>query len=333
VTSSLPLVADPRFRTAFVLIVALTGVGVFGYHHIEGYSWIDALYMTVITLSTVGYREVMPLSPVGKIFTVFLIVFGIGLVLTIVGMWASMVLEGEFQRFFGRRRIERVLRDMNNHYIVCGYGTFGERVAHELRDRGTPLVVVEKAKDVSDDLVSVKGDATSDEVLLEAGIRSATGILSTMRSEAENLYITLAAKELNPDIIVVARCEREANASRLLRAGAARTISSYAVAGHRMAQAVMHPRILEFFDLVTSTSDHRMEVAEVTIGAGSFCAGASLAEANIAGRFGVTVLGIVGADGALELHPASNRRLVLGDTLLALGDEPAIEELASAAAS
>jgi len=324
-------VDDPRLLTALMMLLALTGVGTLGYRYIEGLDWIDALYMTVITLSTVGFREVVPLSHAGKLFTIVLIVFGIGMVLTIVGMWASMVIQGEFLRLFGRRRIERVLGSISNHYIVCGYGRFGRRVTQELAARGVRCVVIDRDAIVPETIPSVVGDATQDDVLAQAGIERARGILSTMTSEADNLCIALAAKELNPKIAIVARCENEANASRLSRAGASRIISPYTVAGHRMAQAILHPRMVEFFDLVTSPTERRMSVAEVTVAARSFCDGATLTEANIAARFGVTVLGVVGESGRLDLHPPADRRLAAGEVLLALGEEEALGKLSTAA--
>ncbi|MEE8311133.1 MAG: potassium channel protein [Candidatus Binatia bacterium] len=324
-----PIIDDPRFLNAAVLILVLTVVGTCGYRILEGYSWLDSLYMTVITLSTVGYREMAPLSTAGKVFTLALIVVGIGIVLTIVSMWAALVLDGEFQKFITRRRIAKMIDKMKDHYIVCGYGRFGRRVVDELRERGTPIVIIEAEAATPDDIPSIQGDATHDEVLVEAGIERARGVLCTMSSEASNLAISLAAKDLNPEIYVVARAEDEANTKRLVRAGASRTVAPYAVAGHRMALAAMHPRMVEVGGLATLAGEPGMSLAEVSVMEGSFCDGVTLAESDIPGRFGVTVLGLLDASGELRLHPPAGLRLEAGQVLLAVGHPTALEKLAS----
>jgi voltage-gated potassium channel len=327
----LDAVAHTRFLGALGVMLAITCVGVIGYRLIEGFSWVDSLYMTVITLSTVGYREVHPLDPAGKLFTVALIVFGIGIVLTIIGAWAHGLLEGELRGYIGRRRMTRMLKRLSDHYIICGYGRFGSRVAEELRGRGIKYVVVDKQKNVTDEMPGIVGDATEDAVLVEAGVERARGLLATLPSDADNLYLTLAAKDLNPSLSIVARCENEANAARLRRAGASRVVLPYAIAGHRMAQAALHPRVLEFVDMVTGARDRKMSLAEVKIGAGSFCDGQSLEEADINARFNVIVVGIFRHDGTVDVRPEPDRMLAAGETLLAFGDEEALERLAKQA--
>lgn len=323
-----PIIDDPRFSSAAVLIVALTAVGTAGYRILEGYSWLDSLYMTVITLSTVGFREVAPLSDAGKVFTLVLIALGIGMVLTIVGTWASLVLDGEFQRFFNRRKIAKRIGKMKSHYIVCGYGQFGRRVVDELLERRMSIVVVDLEGDAPEGVSVITGNATHDEVLLKAGVEHARGVLCTIGSEAASLAVSLAAKELNPEVFVVVRAESESSAKRLMRAGADRTVAPYAVAGHRMALAAMHPRMVDLGGLVTLAGEPRMSLAEVGVVAGSSWDGVTLAEADIPGRFGVTVLGVMVGDD-LRLHPPAAQRLGAGHVLLALGDPPALERLAA----
>lgn len=326
--SPLSLVDDPRVFNALIAILSLTAFGTLGYRLIEGYSWLDSLYMTVITLSTVGYREMAPLTTTGKIFTLVLIVVGIGMVLTIVGMWAGMLLEGEFHRYFNRRRVARTISKMRNHYIICGYGDFGRRVAAELLDRGTPLVIVDREGATADGAASVQGDATHDEVLLEAGVEHAQAVLCTMSSEAANLAIALAAKDLNPDVSVVARAETEATAKRLIRAGATRTVAPYAVAGHRMALAALHPRMIDLGGLVRIADQPRISIVELTIAAGSSCDGVTLEQADLAGRFDVTVLGVLESDGDIRLNPVGSQPLEAGEILLVAGAPLALEKLA-----
>jgi voltage-gated potassium channel len=322
-----------RYAITATLILGITLVGVLGYRFIEGFAWIDAIYMTVITLSTVGFHEVQPLTTPGKLFTIALIATGIGLVLTIIGMWARGVIEGELQDLFGRRRRARTVRRMDNHYIICGFGHFGRRVAEEFRRRGVAFVVIEHDENLSAGVPAIVGDATHDAVLKEAGIERARGVISTMSSEAANLYITLAARELNPRALVIARCEDEANAERFLRAGAARVISPYAAAGARMAQAALHPRMLEFLDLATGGGEAALGVAEISVGEGSVWRGRTLGALDLERRYGVTVVGVASAGGSIDPRPGQEHALEAGEMLLVFGARDALERIAAEAGS
>lgn len=311
-------------------LLSVTLIGIAGFVLIEGYSLLDAVYMTVITLSTVGFREVVPLTPAGKVLTIFLIMFGFGLVVTIVGSWTRGLLEGELRELLTRRRMERMLQDISDHFIVCGYGRFGVRLVRELQQRGLALVVIDRDREAPGESLSIRAEATDEAVLKRAGIARAKGLLTTLSSDADNLYITITARELNPELVIVARCESEANERRLLRAGATRTVSSYEIGGHRMAQAVLHPRVLDFVDMVTDVGDKRMSVGEVVIGAGSPIIGAPVATAGLAERFGVVVLGVVSPDGSIEFGQTSCRALEAGDILLTFGEADSIDRMAMA---
>lgn len=321
--------ANRPFLTTLVAIVAVTGTGIAGFMLIEEYSLLDAVYMTVITLSTVGFREVVPLSTAGKVLTIFLIVFGFGLVVTIAGSWTRGLLEGELRELIERRRMQRMLAEISNHFIICGYGRFGVRLVRELQQRGLALVVIDRAREVPNGILAIRAEATDEEVLKRAGIERAKGLLTTLGSDADNLYITITARELNPELVIVSRCESEANERRLRSAGATRTVSSYEIGGHRMAQAALHPRVLDFVDMVTDVGDKCMSVGEVVIAEGSPIAGVPVGAAALGERFGVVVLGVVPQEGSIEFGQTSARALEAGDILLIFGDEESISRLAT----
>ena len=315
-------------------LIGLTAIGTMGYRLLEGYSWLDSLYMTVITLSTVGYREIGPLGPPGKMFTIGLIVVGIGLVLAIIGLWAGLVIDGTIQRYFQRRRTARMIGKMKGHVIVCGHGSFGSRVVAELVARGTSVVVVDLEDEGAGDVPGpssvpwVTGDATRDDVLIAAGVREARAVVSTMTPEATNLAITLATRDLNPAAVILARSDDETDARRLMRAGATRTISAYAVAGHQMAMAALHPRLIEAGELVSLTGELRLSIAEVEVSPGSFFDGSTVSQADVSGKAGVSLIGVLSADGRLDLHPSSARKVAAGESLVVIGEPDAIEVLA-----
>ncbi|MDH3603590.1 MAG: NAD-binding protein [Candidatus Tectomicrobia bacterium] len=318
------------FLTTLVAILAVTSIGIAGFTLIEGYSLLDAVYMTVITLSTVGFREVVPLSAAGKVLTIFLIVFGFGLVVTIVGSWTRGLIEGELRDLIDRRRMERMLAEISDHFIVCGYGRFGVRLVRELQQRGLALVVIDREREVVHGVLAIRAEATDEDVLKRAGIERAKGLLTTLSSDADNLYITITAHELNPELIIVSRCESEVNERRLLSAGATRTVSSYEIGGHRMAQAALHPRVLDFVDMVTDVGDKRMSVGELVVSEGSPIVGIPVRAAGLAECFGVVVLGVVPKDGLIEFGQTSSRALEAGDILLTFGDEESIGRVAMA---
>jgi len=319
------------FFIALAAVLTLTGVGVVGYRLIEGYSWLDSAYMTVNALSTVGFGEVAPLSRAGKLFTTILIVVGFGIVLTVVGIWARSILEGEIQTLLGRRRFQRMLSNISGHYILCGYGRFGRRVAEELAQRKARFVVVDRSVPIPVDLLGTNADATQEDVLVKLGVERAKGILITFDSDADNLFVTLTARELNPNLVIVSRCESEANEIRLRRAGATQTVSTYHTGGNRMAQAALHPRVLDFVDIVTNARDKRMSLAEISVAGGSVCDGVSVREADLGRRFGVVILGVTPEGGSMEIGATLQRTMKEGDVLLAFGDEESLDKLAAAA--
>ncbi len=319
-----------RILVSAGLLLGLTLAGVFGYRLIEGASWVDAFYMTVITLSTVGYGEVFPLSPMGRIFTAGLIVVGIGLVFGITGTWVRSLIGGELEELLIRRRMTRVISSMKGHFIVCGYGRFGRTVSHELQVRGEQFVVIDDSADVPANIVSLRADATDEEVLVEAGLPRARALLAALPSDADNLYITLTSRELAPDIFIVSRCSQESSEARLSRAGASRVVAPYSISGHRMVELALNPGMISVGDIVTGAGGSHLNVAEVAISRGSVLDGGSLGGSRIAQRYGVIPVGVLDAGGRIQVGSKPERILQAGEILVVFGTEHSVEKFVAA---
>lgn len=319
-----------RLWLSFAALLAATVAGTVGYRVVEGAPWDDALFMTIITLSTVGYGEVVPLGPAGRVLTMVLIVVGMTLVFAAVAAWVRLLFEGEMENALGRRRMHKMLRGMSGHFIVCGYGRFGRRLVEELRERGEPFVVIDQASDLPPDVVAMKADATEESVLQQAGVGRARALLAALPSDADNVYITLTAKELNPSIFVVSRCEQESGEGRLRRAGADRVVAPYAIGGHRMVELALHPMLVEFGDVLNTTGQQPVSLAEIRVVAGSRLDGLSGKPAELLRRYGVMPIGVMDGDGRLQVGLAGLAQLKAGTTLVVFGSEKGIEAVAEA---
>ncbi len=318
--------------TAVSALLALVATGVAGYMVTAGMSFSDALFMTVITLSTVGYREVVPLDTDARIFTMGLIVAGLGIVFYSASLFARDVIEGEIQRTFGRRKVQRQIAQMAEHVIVCGYGRMGRIVCKELAAKPVPFVVVEREAEGlrrlgEEQYACVEGDATEDTVLLEAGIKRAKGLVAALSKDADNVYVVLSARELNPDLLIVARAEDERSERKLLHAGATRVVSPYEIGGHRMAHALLRPAVLDVIDLATHYSSIELQIEEVTVGKGGFAEGATLEGSGIRERLGIIVIAIKKPTGEMLFNPAAGVRIEAGDRLVLMGETASLREL------
>ncbi|TFH38336.1 MAG: potassium channel protein [Chrysiogenales bacterium] len=248
-----------KLRTSFMLLALTLLFGVLGYHLLEGMTLFDAFYMTMITISTVGFQEVHPLSVKGKILTLLLISTGIMIGAYTIGTLLRMFLEGEIRKTFGRRKLEKKISVLMNHYIVCGYGRIGSLVCKELQRHRKNFVVIENSigsieRMESDGVLYIPADATTDETLLQAGIMKAAGIVTALGSDADNVFITLTAKGLRPDIFILARSSNDSNEKKLERAGATRVVSPYLIGGKRMAQVLIRPTVVDFIDIAMMES-------------------------------------------------------------------------------
>ena len=248
---------------------------------IEGWRFLDAFYMTVITLATVGFQEVHALSDAGRVFTILLIVIGVTVLGYTVGKLAQIMFEGQFQRFLGRKKVEKSIEELKDHYIVCGYGRIGSLICKEFAAKPIPFVVVENNPAViekleEDNVLFLRGNATEDETLLKAGIKRAKGLVSVVTSDTENVYITLTARGLNPDLFILARSGEPGSDIKLKRAGANKVVSPYHIGGSRMAQAILRPNVVDFIEIATGRDHLDLQMEEIFIPAQSVFVGQNL---------------------------------------------------------
>jgi voltage-gated potassium channel len=278
--------------------------------------------MTIITISTVGYKEVGDLSTGGRLFTIILIISGVGTVLYALSAGARFMLEGELQEAFGRRRLEKRVRELKDHYIICGFGRMGKIIGKELRNRGVEFIAIEKTpiSYEKEEILILEGDATQDDVLKESGIEKAKGLITVLSTDAENLYVVLSAKGLNPGLYIVARAGEEGSEQKLLRAGADRVISPYHIGGLRIAHTVLKPAVVDFIEFATKAGNIDLQMEEIPIPESSGLIGLTLDQCGMGRELGVIVVAIKRATGEMRFNPTFRTTIKLGDTLIVLGE-------------
>jgi voltage-gated potassium channel len=329
------VITGTHIRIWLAVIVGCIVVGTAGYIVIEpGWRLLDALYMTVITLTTVGFREVQPLADAGRIWTMVLSIVGVGLIFGTVGIVAEYLV---VEATSGRREAERMVQAVNKlsgHYILCGYGRVGLTVARELVHSGLKVVVIDilpesLARARREGFLEVEGDATEEATLRAAGIERARGLITTIDSDAHNVYVILSARAMNPDLFVVARANTEDSEARLMQAGASRVVSPYTMAGHRLAELAVRPRVVDFIDAALSHGELAFSMEEVEVVAGGSTVGSTVAALRDSGVF---VLAIVTGERSYEANPPADRILVAGETLVVSGSVARLRELRGAGA-
>lgn len=322
-----------RFRLPAVLLALVLIAGVAGYMLIEGWDLLDAFYMTIITISTVGYREVHQLSNTGEIFTAMLIVVGVGTMLYGFGVFAETLTDNSFVIYRRERQLERSLNQLRDHFIICGYGRIGTQIVAEFEQHHIAYAVIDQTEEAlvrlrNEGRLHVEGDASSEEILRLAGIERARGLVSAVDSDERAVYITLAAKALKPDLYLISRAGRPESIRRLELAGADRVISPYQMAGHRMAELAVRPAMVDVLDsLRLGMSEFAVE--EMLAKKGMAAVGKSLGDSGLLGPEAAKLLAIRRKDGSLHVNPGPELTLEEGDLLVALGSEEQI--LASAA--
>ncbi len=313
-----------KLKISLYLLIVTILFGIFGYHIIENMSIFDSFYMTIITISTVGFSEIKPLTGAGRIVTLLIIVFGITNGAYAIGNLIRMFIEGEIRKTFGRKKVEKQISNLVNHYIICGYGRIGSLICHELHRHGIEFVVIENdlntvKKLENDGFLYLNMDASSDDSLIKAGIKKAKGIITAVRSDADNVFITLTAKGLNPDIFVLSRASDEKNEVKLKRAGATRVVSPYILGGRRMAQVLIRPTVVDFMDIAITESEIGLKMEEVLIKRGSNLIGKNLVESNLRKDYGVIIVLIKKYNGEMIFNPRPDEILGENDVLVMIG--------------
>jgi voltage-gated potassium channel len=304
---------------AFAVIVV---IGTIGYEVIEGWAFLDSLYMTITTITTVGFKEVHPLSDAGRIFSIFLIIGGVGGALYILTTIMGYLMEGQFGITMWRRRMKTKIAKLKKHFILCGYGRVGQEIALTFSEEGAPFVIISNdkehvAKAEKEGYLALFGDATSDEVLQEAGIERAYGLVAAVGSDSDNTFITLSAREARPDLFIEARSSSPESEGKLRRAGADRVISPHAIGGRRMAMLALRPAVVEFIDTVTSGRGRELQLETVDVASGSSLIGLNMGQAK--GKVGITVLAMRKEDGRLIPNPPDEGIIEEGDRLIVIG--------------
>jgi voltage-gated potassium channel len=325
----------PGFAVALLLLI-LAGATI-GYAEIEGWGLWDAFYMTIITVTTVGYREVHPLSRVGEAWTIVVLISGVGAALYTFTLLATVVVEGGLPKRLQRRRLERMLETIKDHFIICGYGRIGSIVAHQFRRQGIPHVVIERSAErlqaaLDAGALGVEADASREEVLKRVGIDRARGLIAAVGTDAENVYAVLSARVLRPDLFIIGRAETEDATAKLKRAGADRVLSPYQIGAVQIAQTALRPAVVDFFELATSADNLELAIEEITIATTSSLADQSILTANLRQRYGVIVVGIQRTDRRMEFNPEPDTVIRTGDKLVVLGRPESLKKLEAHAA-
>ena len=323
-----------RIELALLALLGVVFAGTIGYV-LLGFSLLDAVYQTVTTITTVGFREVRPLDSTGKIFTIALIIAGVGTALYTFSVVLETLVEGHLRQLLGRRRMDRDIARMSGHAIVCGWGRVGRAVGAYLAGQGAQVVVVDidPERTAATPYPALTGDVTDDEVLRRAGIMQARALIAAINTDAQNVYVTLSARALRPDLVIIARARTEASEPKLLRAGATRVVNPQRIGGHRIAAAALQPNVVEFLDVVMHDGSLEFRLEEVHVKAGSRLAGLTLSETEFgaADSAGALVLALRHGGGAFMTNPPLHARIEPGTVLIAIGTQEQLSALKAAA--
>ena len=310
-----------------LILISILVYGTLGYHIVQPtYSLFDALYMTVTTITTVGYQEIKPLTTAGRIFNLSVMTFGWLGIFFVARMTGQMLIEGEVVKLFGRRRMDRKLSSISNHYIVCGFGRVGRVVCDEFSRHDVPFVVIERDNELIDSIKAreylfIEGDCTIDQTLLAAGLARAKGLINAIPDVAEAVYTTLSARQHNPVLFIMARADSPNAEQMLMRAGADRVISPQVAAGTRMAMAALRPNVVDFMTVATSGEKEGLRIEEVRVPVGSRLVGQSFKVIDVRAKYGLNIIGVRRGDGQTIYNPTADYIITNDDTLIMVGDK------------
>jgi voltage-gated potassium channel len=318
-----------EIKIGIIILSLVILLGAIGYSIIEEWNFFDSVYMTIITITTTGFKEVHPLSNAGKVFTILIIIFGVGSLAFIGGKAFQTLIETQYLR---KRRMTKKIEELHDHFIVCGYGRMGRYICEELTHEKVDFVVIENNPDNFDRLAKlgylfVNEDATSDEALLNAGVKRAKGLVAVLMTDAENVFATLSAKVLNPNIFIVARAVQEETESKLIKAGANRVVKPYEIGGTRMAELLLRPGVVEFIDIVARERKFDLNIEQIDVMPNSNLLNKSLAELPIRKDLNIIIVSVFKKDGRVIFNPISSTVIESEDKLFALGEKSSLLKL------
>lgn len=318
-----------KLKIGMLLVFFAVVIGTVGYMLLEQWDFVDSFYMTIISITTTGFREVHPVSDAGKMFTIVVILLGVSSIAYTGGRAAQVLLETQL---FRRRKMSKKLKELKNHYIVCGYGRMGRYICDELVDEKAPFVVIENNPVKIEKLIElgytyINGDSTKDEILIEAGIKSSKGMVAVLSNDADNVFTILSAKQLNPNIFIVSRAVEEETESKLIKAGANRVVKPYEAGGTRMASLLLRPGVIDFIDVVAREKNVDLNIEEFSITGDSSLKDKTLLESPIRKDLNIIIVSIQKRDGKFIYNPQSSTKIEAGDKLIALGEESNLRKL------
>jgi len=321
-----------KLRIALIMLAGIITMGTCGYYFFENMPIFDAFYMTIITISTVGFSEIRPLSMLGRSITVIIIILGISVGTYTAGIIVQWLVGGELQKIFGRRKLQKQIANLKNHYIICGFGRIGHIVCQELYEEKIDFVVIEQDPSAIADMQAEKYlflemDATSEEALMAAGIMMAKGLVTAVNSDANNVFITLTAKGLRPDIFVLARSSEEKNEGKLIKAGATRVVSPYMIGARRMAHVLKRPTVVDFIDIATMGNQLGLIMEEAKIDTNSRFIGKNLIDSHIRQDYGVIIVAIKKLSGKMIFNPIPTETLEAGDVIVVIGKKDDLKRM------
>ncbi|HBG19877.1 MAG TPA: potassium channel protein [Desulfobulbaceae bacterium] len=324
-----------KLKLSLLFLCLTIAFGTSGYVIIEGMTLFEAFYMTVITISSVGFSEIKPLSDAGRWITIVVITLGISTLTYTLGQVARVFVEGELRRILGRRKLEKQIAALKDHFIICGYGRIGQIIVKELQRANIPLVVIEQDKAAvetleADQILYLNMDATSDEALTTAGLDRARGLVTAVSSDADNVFIALSAKGMRRDIFILARASDVKNENKLLRAGASRVVCPYQMGGRRMAEILHKPTVVDFLDQTMMHSELGLQMEEAIIAPNAPITGKTVVTSNLRQDFGVIIVAIKRISGEMVFNPGPGEVFNAGDVLVVIGKRGELQRMSTA---
>ncbi|MEA1901391.1 MAG: potassium channel protein [Thermodesulfobacteriota bacterium] len=324
--------SERHLIVSFLLTLLIIGFGTAGYMAIEGWELLDAFYMTVITMGTVGYNEVHEISKIGRLFTVLLIFFGVGYFVYLAGVVVQFMVEGRMRTILGRRRLDKKIDRLNDHYIICGYGRIGRVLCKNLQRKPLDLVVIEYNRELipvmdEDKVLYVCGDVSDEANLIKAGIKRAKGLVAVLATDADNVFLVLTARQLNPDIHIVARACHVESKSKLRAAGANNVESPYEMGGVSMARRIIRPTVTNFLDLAFTYSRKDIQMEEIPVSPSSALSNVMLKDSGIRQQFNLIIIAVKKPDDSMLFNPSFETLIKAGDTVIAVGEEANLKKL------